>query len=185
MAIALRASLPWRNMEFVQFHPTGLAGLGILVTEGAREGGILRNMVVSAHGRYAPTRTAISWRAMANGCAKAACGPHKGLYVLLDLTHLGPRTSTRSCPIPSSLVPTSAWNRTAAAGVYRARNGRYPTNNSETGSTTTNRRPSPASTQLGGVACVSVPVQTAWYQLPADINVFGKRAVGGRVRSIR
>jgi len=78
MAIALRAGLPLEDMEFVQFHPTGLAGLGILVTEGARgEGGILRN----ADGerfmeRYAPTikdlapRDIVA-RAMANEAAVA------------------------------------------------------------------------------------------------------------------
>ena len=79
MAIALRAGLPLEDMEFVQFHPTGLAGLGILVTEGARgEGGILRN----ADGerfmeRYAPTIkdlaprdiVHVQWRTR---CAKAA-----------------------------------------------------------------------------------------------------------------
>jgi len=97
MAIALRAGLPLEDMEFVQFHPTGLAGLGILVTEGARgEGGILRN----ADGerfmeRYAPTikdlapRDIVA-RAMANEVREGrGCGPHKD-YVLLDLTHLEP-----------------------------------------------------------------------------------------------
>src|SRR5690606_5624428 len=43
-AMVLRAGLPLQDMEFVQFHPTGLAGSGILITEGARgEGGYLRN----------------------------------------------------------------------------------------------------------------------------------------------
>ncbi len=57
MAIALRSGLPLEDMEFVQFHPTGLAGLGILVTEGARgEGGILRNSDGERFmERYAPT----------------------------------------------------------------------------------------------------------------------------------
>ena len=52
VAIAWRAGLPLEDMEFYQFHPTGLAGLGILLSEAARgEGGILRNVVVERHRR--------------------------------------------------------------------------------------------------------------------------------------
>ena len=96
MAIALRSGLPLEDMEFVQFHPTGLAGLGILVTEGARgEGGILRNSDGERFmERYAPTikdlapRDIVA-RAMANEVREGrGCGPNKD-YVLLDLTHLG------------------------------------------------------------------------------------------------
>ena len=84
-------------MEFFQFHPTGLAGLGILLSEAARgEGGILRN----ADGerfmeRYAPTikdlapRDIVA-RSMANEVREGrGAGPNKD-YVLLDLTHLEP-----------------------------------------------------------------------------------------------
>ena len=57
MAIAYRSGLPLEDMEFVQFHPTGLAGLGILLSEAARgEGGILRNSDGARFmERYAPT----------------------------------------------------------------------------------------------------------------------------------
>lgn len=95
MAIVLRKGLPLEDMEFYQFHPTGLAGLGVLLTEGARgEGGILRN----ADGerfmeRYAPTikdlapRDMVS-RAMVQEVREGrGAGPHKD-YVYLDLTHL-------------------------------------------------------------------------------------------------
>ena len=97
MSIYYRKGLPLEDMEFYQFHPTGLAGLGILLTEGARaEGGILRN----ADGerfmeRYAPTikdlapRDIVA-RSMANEVREGrGCGPNKD-YVLLDLTHLEP-----------------------------------------------------------------------------------------------
>ena len=83
-------------MEFFQFHPTGLAGLGILLTEGARgEGAILRN----ASGerfmeRYAPTIKDLAPRDIVSRCMVQevaegrGAGPHKD-YVLLDCTHLG------------------------------------------------------------------------------------------------
>jgi succinate dehydrogenase / fumarate reductase, flavoprotein subunit len=95
MAIVYRQGLPLEDMEFYQFHPTGLAGLGVLLTEGARgEGGILRN----ASGerfmeRYAPTikdlapRDMVA-RAMVQEVREGrGAGPHKD-YVYLDLTHL-------------------------------------------------------------------------------------------------
>ena len=95
MGIVWRKGLPLEDMEFFQFHPTGLAGLGILLSEAARgEGGILRN----ADGerfmeRYAPTikdlapRDIVA-RSMANEVREGrGAGPHKD-YVLLDLTHL-------------------------------------------------------------------------------------------------
>ena len=97
MGIAFRRGLPLEDMEFFQFHPTGLAGLGILLSEAARgEGGILRN----ADGerfmeRYAPTikdlapRDIVA-RSMANEVREGrGAGPNKD-YVLLDLTHLEP-----------------------------------------------------------------------------------------------
>ncbi|HMO11368.1 MAG TPA: FAD-binding protein, partial [Actinotalea sp.] len=97
MALALRRGIPLEDMEFFQFHPTGLAGLGILLSEAARgEGGILRN----ADGerfmeRYAPTikdlapRDIVA-RSMANEVREGrGAGPNKD-YVLLDLTHLEP-----------------------------------------------------------------------------------------------
>ncbi|MBN9620546.1 MAG: FAD-binding protein, partial [Actinobacteria bacterium] len=95
MGIVWRKNLPLEDMEFFQFHPTGLAGLGILLSEAARgEGGILRN----ASGerfmeRYAPTikdlapRDIVA-RSMANEVREGrGAGPDKD-YVLLDLTHL-------------------------------------------------------------------------------------------------
>jgi succinate dehydrogenase / fumarate reductase flavoprotein subunit len=97
MGMVQRAGLPLEDMEFFQFHPTGLAGLGILLSEAARgEGGILRNSTGERFmERYAPTikdlapRDMVS-RAMANEVREGrGCGPHKD-YLLLDLTHLEP-----------------------------------------------------------------------------------------------
>ena len=96
MAMALRAGVPLQDMEFVQFHPTGIAGRGMLITEGARgEGGYL----VNDNGermmeRYAPkakdlaSRDVVS-RAIATEIREGrGCGPDKD-HVMLKLDHLG------------------------------------------------------------------------------------------------
>ncbi|HET8867856.1 MAG TPA: FAD-binding protein, partial [Agrococcus sp.] len=96
VGIIWRKGLPLEDMEFYQFHPTGLAGLGILLTEGARgEGAILRN----ASGerfmeRYAPTikdlapRDIVARSMVQEVLEGRGAGPHKD-YVYLDCTHLG------------------------------------------------------------------------------------------------
>jgi succinate dehydrogenase / fumarate reductase, flavoprotein subunit len=96
VGIIWRKGIPLEDMEFFQFHPTGLAGLGILLTEGARgEGAILRN----ASGerfmeRYAPTIKDLAPRDIISRCMVQevaegrGAGPNKD-YVLLDCTHLG------------------------------------------------------------------------------------------------
>src|ERR1043165_5302265 len=95
MGIVWRKGLPLEDMEFFQFHPTGLAGLGVLLSEAARgEGGILRNSENERFmERYAPTikdlapRDMVA-RAMANEVREGrGAGPDKA-YVYLDLTHL-------------------------------------------------------------------------------------------------
>ncbi|RLI09543.1 succinate dehydrogenase/fumarate reductase flavoprotein subunit [Candidatus Bathyarchaeota archaeon] len=97
MAIAYRAGLPLADMEFVQFHPTGLVPQGILISEAARgEGGYLLN----ARGerfmkRYAPDRMELAPRDIVARAeqreiveGRAFQGPY-GPYIALDLTHLG------------------------------------------------------------------------------------------------
>ena len=98
MGVVWRNGLPLEDMEFYQFHPTGLAGLGILLTEGARgEGGILRNDSGERFmERYAPTIKDLAPRDMVSRAMYTevrqgrGCGPDKD-YVLLDLTHLPPQ----------------------------------------------------------------------------------------------
>ncbi|GAB2181529.1 succinate dehydrogenase flavoprotein subunit [Denitratisoma sp. agr-D3] len=105
LGMAARAGIPLEDMEFWQFHPTGVAGAGVLITEGVRgEGGILRN----ASGerfmeRYAPnakdlaSRDVVS-RAMVTEINEGrGCGPNKD-YVLLDITHLDPETIMKRLP---------------------------------------------------------------------------------------
>jgi len=96
LGIIFRKGLPLEDMEFFQFHPTGLAGLGILISEAVRgEGGILRN----ADGerfmeRYAPTikdlapRDIVARSIVLEVREGRGCGPEKD-YVVLDVTHLG------------------------------------------------------------------------------------------------
>ncbi len=105
MGMALRAGIPLQDMEFFQFHPTGVAGRGMLITEGCRgEGGYL----VNAEGerfmeRYAPhakdlaSRDVVS-RAIALEVREGrGCGPNKD-YVHLQLHHLGAEVIKKRLP---------------------------------------------------------------------------------------
>jgi len=96
LGMAARAGIPLEDMEFYQFHPTGVHGAGVLITEGVRgEGGYLVNKDGERFmPRYAPTakdlasRDVVS-RAMATEIKEGrGCGPH-GDHVLLKLDHLG------------------------------------------------------------------------------------------------
>jgi len=105
MGIAARAGIPLEDMEFWQFHPTGVAGAGVLVTEGVRgEGGILLNK----HGerfmeRYAPTLKDLAPRDFVSRSMDQeikegrSCGP-EGDHVLLKLDHLGAETIMKRLP---------------------------------------------------------------------------------------
>ncbi len=188
MAITYRRGLPLEDMEFYQFHPTGLAGLGVLLTEGARgEGGILRN----ASGerfmeRYAPTikdlapRDMVA-RAMVQEVREGrGAGPHKD-YVYLDLTHLPAeqiesklpditefaRTYLGVDPI-SELVPVFPTAHYAMGGI--------PTN-IDTEVLANNTDVVPGLYAAGEVACVSVHgANRLGTNSLLDINVFGRRA---------
>ena len=103
--MALRAGLPLQDMEFVQFHPTGIYGAGCLITEGVRgEGGILRN----ASGerfmeRYAPSVKDLAPRDMVSRSMTIeiregrGVGPKKD-HIHLDLTHLDPAVIHEKLP---------------------------------------------------------------------------------------
>ena len=95
--MALRAGLPLQDMEFVQFHPTGIYGAGCLITEGVRgEGGILRNSAGERFmERYAPNAKDLASRDVVSRSMTIeiregrGVGPHKD-HIHLDLTHLNP-----------------------------------------------------------------------------------------------
>jgi succinate dehydrogenase / fumarate reductase flavoprotein subunit len=105
LGMAARAGVPLEDMEFWQFHPTGVAGAGVLITEGVRgEGGILLNDKGERFmERYAPnlkdlaSRDVVS-RSMDQEIKEGrGCGPHKD-YVLLKLDHLGPDVILKRLP---------------------------------------------------------------------------------------
>ena len=105
LGMAARAGIPLEDMEFWQFHPTGVHNAGVLLTEGCRgEGAILRN----ANGerfmeRYAPTLKDLAPRDFVSRSMDQeikegrGCGPNKD-YVLLDMTHLGADTIMKRLP---------------------------------------------------------------------------------------
>ncbi|TPW77276.1 succinate dehydrogenase flavoprotein subunit [Schumannella soli] len=188
VGIIWRKKLPLEDMEFFQFHPTGLAGLGILLTEGARgEGAILRN----ASGerfmeRYAPTIKDLAPRDIVARCMVQevaegrGAGPHKD-YVLLDCTHLGAevletklpditefaRTYLGVDPVvePVPVMPTAHY---AMGGI--------PTNVSAE-VLRDNTTVVPGLYAAGECACVSVHGSNRLgTNSLLDINVFGKRA---------
>ncbi len=105
MGMAARAGVPREDMEFWQFHPTGVAGAGVLLTEGCRgEGGILRNKNGERFmERYAPTLKDLAPRDFVSRSMDQeikegrGCGPN-GDYVVLDLTHIGADTIHKRLP---------------------------------------------------------------------------------------
>lgn len=105
MGMAARAGIPLEDMEFWQFHPTGVAGAGVLITEGVRgEGGILLNDRGERFmERYAPTLKDLAPRDFVSRSMDQeikegrGCGPHKD-YVFLKLDHLGADTIMRRLP---------------------------------------------------------------------------------------
>ncbi len=105
LGMAARAGIPLQDMEFWQFHPTGVAGAGVLLTEGCRgEGAILLN----SNGerfmeRYAPTLKDLAPRDFVSRSMDQeikegrGCGPNKD-YILMKLDHLGADTIRKRLP---------------------------------------------------------------------------------------
>ena len=187
-AMAFRRGIPLEDMEFFQFHPTGLAGLGILLSEAARgEGGILRNSEMERFmERYAPTlkdlapRDVVA-RAMANEVREGrGAGPKKD-YVYLDLTHLEPSH------IDAKLPDITEFARTyLGVEPYTDPIPVFPTAHYGMGGIPTNIRGEvlanatdviPGMYAAGETACVSVHGgNRLGTNSLLDINVFGRRA---------
>jgi len=188
MAIAYRRGVPLEDMEFYQFHPTGLAGLGVLLTEGARgEGGILRNVTGERFmERVAPTikdlapRDMVA-RAMVQEVREGrGAGPNRD-YVYLDLTHLPKeqieaklpditefsRTYLGVDPV-TELVPVFPTAHYAMGGIPTNIRAEVLRNNTDA---------IPGLFAAGEVACVSVHgANRLGTNSLLDINVFGRRA---------
>ncbi|GGQ61278.1 succinate dehydrogenase flavoprotein subunit [Kitasatospora griseola] len=187
-AVALRRGLPLEDMEFFQFHPTGIWRMGILLTEGARgEGGILRNKDGERFmERYAPVMKDLASRDV---CSRAiyseiragrGCGPD-GDHVYLDLTHLPPEQLDAKLPDitefartylgiepytdPIPIQPTAHY---AMGGIPTNVEGEVLSNNTDV---------VPGLYAAGEVACVSVHgANRLGTNSLLDINVFGRRA---------
>ncbi|MFI6870018.1 succinate dehydrogenase flavoprotein subunit [Nocardia sp. NPDC050406] len=188
MAIVFRKGLPLEDMEFHQFHPTGLAGLGILISEAVRgEGGILRN----ASGerfmeRYAPTikdlapRDIVARSMVLEVLEGRGAGPNKD-YVYIDVTHLGEdvleeklpditefsRTYLGVDPVkePVPVMPTCHY---VMGGIPTRIRGEVLRNNTDI---------VPGLYAAGECACVSVHGSNRLgTNSLLDINVFGRRA---------
>jgi len=105
LGMAARAGIPLEDMEFWQFHPTGVHNAGVLLTEGCRgEGAILRNSSGERFmERYAPTLKDLAPRDFVSRCMDQeikegrGCGPNKD-YIQLDMTHLGAETIMKRLP---------------------------------------------------------------------------------------
>jgi len=188
VGIIWRKGLPLEDMEFFQFHPTGLAGLGILLTEGARgEGAILRN----ASGerfmeRYAPTIKDLAPRDIVSRCMVQevaegrGAGPHKD-YVLLDCTHLGAEVLETKLPDITEFARTylgvdPVYEPVPVMPTAHYAMGGIPTN-VKAEVLSDNNTVVPGLYAAGECACVSVHGSNRLgTNSLLDINVFGKRA---------
>ncbi|MEO7015991.1 MAG: succinate dehydrogenase flavoprotein subunit [Leifsonia sp.] len=197
VGIIWRKKLPLEDMEFFQFHPTGLAGLGILLTEGARgEGAILRN----ASGerfmeRYAPTIKDLAPRDIVSRCMVQevaegrGAGPHKD-YVLLDCTHLGAEVLETKLPDITEFARTYLGVDPVVEPVpvmptaHYAMGGIPTNNNAEV--LRDNTTVVPGLYAAGECACVSVHGSNRLgTNSLLDINVFGKRAGRNAVEYVK
>ncbi|MCP5352534.1 MAG: succinate dehydrogenase flavoprotein subunit [Chromatiales bacterium] len=105
MAMALRIGVPLMDMEFFQFHPTGIAGKGMLISEGVRgEGGYLINKDgerfmdrYAPHARDLASRDVVSRSIMTEIKEGRGCGP-RGDYMLLKVDHLGEEVVAKRLP---------------------------------------------------------------------------------------
>ena len=188
VGIIWRKGLPLEDMEFYQFHPTGLAGLGILLTEGARgEGAILRN----ASGerfmeRYAPTIKDLAPRDIIARCMVQevldgrGAGPNKD-YVYLDCTHLGAEVLETKLPDITEFARTylgvdPVYEPVPVFPTAHYAMGGIPTN-IKAEVLSDNETVVPGLYAAGECACVSVHGSNRLgTNSLLDINVFGKRS---------
>ena len=199
--MVLRAGLPLSDMEFVQFHPTGIYGAGCLITEGVRgEGGILRNSAGERFmERYAPTAKDLASRDVVSRSMTMeirdgrGCGPLKD-HILLHLEHLGAEVIHERLPgiaetarifagvdvtkQPIPVLPTVHYNM-----------GGIPTNYHGEAVTVSNGQPDsvvPGLMAVGEAACVSVHgANRLGSNSLLDLVVFGREAAHHCARSVK
>ncbi|MFC9130930.1 succinate dehydrogenase flavoprotein subunit [Streptomyces sp. NPDC057099] len=187
-AAVYRRGLPLEDMEFFQFHPTGIWRMGILLTEGARgEGGILRNKDGERFmEKYAPVMKDLASRDVVSRSIYTeiregrGCGP-EGDHVYLDLTHLPPEQLDAKLPDITEFARTYLGIEPYTDPIPIQPTAHYvmggiPTN-VEGEVLADNTTVVPGLYAAGEVACVSVHgANRLGTNSLLDINVFGKRA---------
>ncbi len=187
-AIPFRRGVPLMDMEFYQFHPTGLYKLGILLSEAARgEGGILRNSDGEAFaGRYAPTLKDLAPRDMISRYIYQEIKEGRGIdgkdYVLLDLTHLPPEVIDAKLPDVTDFARTYLNVEPKTEGVPVQPTAHYamgglPTNTDAQVIRDAQSTVIPGFYSAGEAACVSVHgANRLGTNSLVDLIVFGRRA---------
>jgi len=191
LAMALRAGIPLQDMEFFQFHPTGIAGKGMLISEAARgEGGYLTNKSGERFmERYAPnakdlaSRDVVSRAIFIEVQEGRGCGPN-GDYVHLNINHLGEEVLDKRLPAICDSIRTFLNIEPAKDAVPI-----YPTAHYTMGGIPTNKQgqvvvpvehgeePIPGLYAVGECACVSVHgANRLGGNSLLDIVVFGRAA---------
>ncbi|MCS7313710.1 MAG: succinate dehydrogenase flavoprotein subunit, partial [Acidobacteria bacterium] len=188
MAVVFRRGIPLEDMEFYQFHPTGIYKMGILLSEAARgEGGILRNGLGERFmERYAPTIKDLAPRDIVSRAIYLEIRAGRGIdgrdYVHLDLTHLDREVLEKKLPDITEfvrtylgldpardLIPIQPTAHYAMGGIPTDVQGRVVIDAQNT--------PLPGLYAAGEVACVSVHgANRLGTNSLVDIVVFGRRA---------
>jgi len=188
LAVALARGIPLEDMEFFQFHPTGIYKLGILLSEAARgEGGILRNQTGERFmERYAPTLLDLAPRDMVSRAMYREVQEGRGIegknYLHLDVTHLGREVLDKKLPDitdfvrtymgiepAKELVPVQPTAHYAMGGIPTDVEGRVVIDENNT--------PLPGFYAAGECACLSVHgANRLGTNSLVDILVFGRRA---------
>jgi len=187
-ALAFEAGVPLEDMEFVQFHPTGIHGLGILVSEAARaEGGVLRNGKGERFmERYAPTLKDLAPRDIISRAILTEVAEGRGIegsdYVYLDLTHLGKELLQQKLSEVTSFVKTylgidASESPIPVAPTCHYMMGGIPTDAQGRVLADENSTVVPGLYAAGECACVSVHgANRLGTNSLVDLVVFGKRA---------